>query len=362
LKTWDIIIAGAGLIGVSLALELRRRGADVLVLERGEPGRESSSAAAGMLAAADPETPPALRPLAMESARIFPEFVGQLESLSGMQVDFRRHGSIALLADPETPPAHRQLTSDELQRLEPSLQPQHYSAFFLQEDSVDPDLLMQAALIAAQKAGVELRSHTAVEQMRAAGPHVEVIAGGERLAARKAVNCCGAWSGAPVKPRKGQMLYLQPQTANLLTHVLRAPEVYLVPRSSGKILVGATVEDVGFNKTVEAETMHHLHRQAARFVPELASAKVVSSWAGLRPGTPDDLPVLGETQIKGIFIASGHFRNGILLAPATAKLMADLLREKPLPMDLSAFRPSRFAPRRHGEEQNLTADDADSTD
>ena len=343
MKSWDIIIAGAGIIGVSLALELRQRGADVLVLERGEPGRESSSAAAGMLAAADLETPPELRPLALQSARMFPEFARRIESLSGMQVDFCRHGSIALLADPEAPPFHRKLTSEELQRLEPYLELQSYSAFFLQEDSVDPDLLMQAALKAADKAGVEIRSHAAVEQMQSRDSHVEVVAEGEPLRARKAVNCCGAWSGLPVKPRKGQMLYLQPQTTNLLAHVFRAPEVYLVPRSSGKILVGATVEDVGFNKTVEPETIHHLHQAAAKFIPDLASANVTTSWAGLRPGTPDDLPILGETPSHGIFIASGHFRNGILLAPITAEVMADLLEEKPLPLDLCAFAVSRFA-------------------
>jgi len=342
LKSWDFIIAGAGIIGVSLALELRQSGADVLVLERGEPGRESSSAAAGMLAAADPETPPALRPLALQSTRMFPEFVRQIESLSGMQVDFRQQGSIALLAEPEAPPAHRKLTTEELQRLEPSLQPQSYSAFFLQEDSVDPDLLMQAALKAAQKAGVEIRSRAAVEQMQPRDSHVEVIAEGVSVRAGKAVNCCGAWSGVPVKPRKGQMLYLQPQTANLLTHVFRAPEVYLVPRSSGKILAGATVEDVGFNKTVEPETIHHLHQAAAKFIPGLASANVIASWAGLRPGTPDDLPVLGETASANVFIASGHFRNGILLAPIKATVMADLLQEKPLQVDLSAFAFSRF--------------------
>lgn len=342
LKTCDVIIAGGGIIGVSLALELRLRGADVMVLERGEAGRESSSAAAGMLAAADPETPPALRPLALASARMFPEFVHQIESRSGMQVDFRQHGSIALLAGPETPPAHRKLTTEELQRLEPALHPQSYSAFFLQEDSVDPDLLMQAALIAAQKAGVELRSHSAVEQMHSRDARVEVLVAGERLSAGKAVNCCGAWSGVPVKPRKGQMLYLQPQTTNLLTHVFRAPEVYLVPRSSGKILVGATVEDVGFDKTVEAKTIHHLHEAAAKFIPELATAKVIASWAGLRPGTPDDLPVLGETSSPGVFIASGHFRNGILLAPVTARIMADRLEEKPLQWDISPFALSRF--------------------
>ena len=336
-------MAGAGIIGVSLALELRERGAKVLVFDRGGPGRESSSAAAGMLAPSDPETPGPLRLLAAESARLFPAFVRKLENISKMQVDFRPHGSIALSEEPHLPHTYRKLSSLELQQLEPALRVRSYPAFFVQEHSVDPDLLMQAALAAAKRFGVDIRGNTAVEQMRSAGGQVEVVAGGEHFTARAAVNCCGAWSGAPVTPRKGQMLYLQPQKPDLLTHVVRAPEVYLLPRSSGKILVGATVEDVGYDKTVESETIGNLHRSAASFVPELETADVVASWAGLRPGTPDDLPVLGPAEIPGIFIASGHFRNGILLAPVTAQVMADLIAGKSLEMDISQFSPTRFS-------------------
>lgn len=332
---------------MSLALELRQRGADMLVLDRGEPGREASSAAAGMLAAADPDTPVQLQSFAAESARLYPEFVQTLQAASGINVDFRRQGTIVFPEGPDfesshTPPGHIKLSSEDLKRLEPELQSPGYSAYFLQEDSVDPDLLLEAAVKAVRQAGVEVRSHTAIQRVLAQDGSIEVTAGEQRFVARVAVNCRGAWAGAPVKPRKGQMCYLRPQSPGLLTHVVRAPEAYLVPRSSGKILVGATLEDAGFDKSVEAKTVEMLHRAAAKLVPELADAPVVQSWAGLRPGTPDDLPIMGETEIRGILISSGHFRNGILLAPAAAKVMADLIMGAPLGMDLAPFSPARF--------------------
>ena len=312
MKSWDVIIAGAGIIGVSLALELRERGLAVLVLDRAAPGGESSSAAAGMLAAADPETPPALRPMAFESARMFPEFVRKLETAGKIQVDFRRTGTIALLHDEPAPAEYRPLPADELQRLEPSLKSTGQSAFFVQEDSVDPSLLMQAALAAAHNLGVEIRGHAEIKDIRRAGQGVEVFTPADTFTARYAVDCRGAWSGAPVRPRKGQMLYVLPR-ADVLRHVLRAPDVYLVPRSSGKVLIGATVEDVGYDKSVDPATIHSLLSAAAKYLPELASATITHSWAGLRPGTPDGLPILGPTETPGIFVASGHFRNGILL-------------------------------------------------
>jgi glycine oxidase len=342
-KTWDVVIAGGGIIGLSLALELRRRGADVLVLDRGEPGREASSAAAGMLAPGDPETPLELRQFAVESARLYPEFVQQLQKASGINVDFRQHGTIVFLERSDAPPGHTRLSFEELQQLEPALQTDRHSAFFLQENSVDPDRLSRAAVQAAHNARVEIRSYTDVQQMSSHNGNIEVTAKAERFVARAAVNCQGAWAGAPVKPRKGQMCYLSPQNPGLLNHVVRAPAAYLVPRSSGKILVGATVEDAGFDKSVEPETVENLCRAAAVLIPDLAPAPVVQSWAGLRPGTPDDLPIMGETETQGILISSGHFRNGILLAPAAAGVMADLIMARPSTIDISAFSPARFA-------------------
>jgi glycine oxidase len=138
------------------------------------------------------------------------------------------------------------------------------------------------------------------------------------------------------------MLSVRQPASALLEHVVMTPEVYMVPRSSGKIVIGATVEDVGFDKTVQAATIHTLHRTASRFVPDLEKAPVIESWAGLRPGSPDDLPLLGETETPGVFAATGHFRNGILLAPVTARIMANLITAKPAGIDICAFSPGRF--------------------
>ncbi len=338
-----MIIAGAGIIGVSLALELRERGASVLVLDQGVPGSESSSAAAGMLAASDPATPPALRPLAIESARIFPEYVARLEELSSIETDFRRHGTIALLGGAATAPAeYTRLSIVDLHRLEPMLNGHGQQAFFIQEDTVDPRLLMRAALTTAQQSGVEIRANTEVRAIRAGRKNVEVETTMGVLPARAAVNCRGAWAGAPVRPRKGQMLYVHPQKSNLIQHVVHAPDVYIVPRGSGKILVGATVEDTGFSKAVEPSTIQQLLSVATKYLPELGSSPIVESWAGLRPGTPDDLPILGPTDVPGIFAATGHFRNGILLAPITARIMADVVTGKKPEFNISPFAASRF--------------------
>ena len=342
MKLWDVIISGAGIIGVSLALELHARGAQVLVLDRGEPGREASSAAAGMLAAADPETPLTLRPLAIASAQIFPDYVQRLEAAAQIQVDFRRLGTISLLEEHSAPREYKSLSGSDLQLLAPSLNSHSLSAFFVEEDSVDPLLLMQAALAAARNLGIEIRRNAAVKDICARDGKVEVSSSAGEFTARSFVNCQGAWSGAPVKPRKGQMLYVQPKT-NLLQHVLRTPEIYIVPRSTGKILIGATVEDVGFDKSVDTSTIQALLSAAAKYLPELATAPITQSWAGLRPGTPDDLPILGPTKIPGAFVASGHFRNGILLAPITARIMTTLLEGRTSPLDITAFSPARFA-------------------
>jgi glycine oxidase len=267
--------------------------------------------------------------------------VQKLESAAHMQVDFRRLGTIALLEEAASPSEYKKISVSDLQRLEPSTNSNGLQTFFVQEDSVDPYLLMKAAVGAAQNQGIEIRGHATVKEIREHGSKVQVSVEAGQLTANSYVNCQGAWSGAPVKPRKGQMLYVQP-SAKILQHVLRTPEVYIVPRSSDKILIGATVEDVGFDKSVSTSTIHNMLGSAAKYLPELAPATITQSWAGLRPGTPDDLPIIGATDIPNSFIASGHFRNGILLAPVTARIVADLIEGKPSFLDISQFSPARF--------------------
>ena len=167
--------------------------------------------------------------------------------------------------------------------------------------------------------------------------------------ASKIVNCAGCWSGqifslfcCPTRPVKGQMLCLVMHPRNLLKHVIRTPDVYLIPRSDGRLLVGATVEEAGFDKRTDPDTIQRLHRAALKLVPKLTDARILEDWAGLRPGTPDNLPILGATEIPGYYAATGHFRDGILLAPITAKVMADVIEGYKPEYDLSPFSPSRF--------------------
>ena len=166
--------------------------------------------------------------------------------------------------------------------------------------------------------------------------------------APKIVNCAGAWSGQigphafPTRPVKGQMLCLVMHPRHLLKHVVRTPEVYLIPRSDGRLLVGATVEEAGFDKRTVPDTIQRLHRAALKLVPKLADAKILEDWAGLRPGTPDNLPILGATSTPGYYAATGHFRDGILLAPITAQVMADVIEGRRPQHGLTPFSPSRF--------------------
>jgi glycine oxidase len=196
---------------------------------------------------------------------------------------------------------------------------------------------------------VKVAHGSAVTKVTHAGDGFEVLTENAKYLGGAVVNCCGAWAGkidsptkVPTKPRKGQMFSVIPRQPGLLQHVVRTEEIYLVPRSDGRVLIGATVEDVGFEKQVDADTILDMRRLAEQIVPEIAQAKVGESWAGLRPGTPDDLPILGESKIPGYFIATGHFRNGILLSPVTALVISRLLRGEAPEYALEAFSPSRF--------------------
>jgi glycine oxidase len=352
-KTWDAIIVGGGIIGLSLSIALRKRGATVLIVERGEPGRESSYAAAGMLADFPLEMPSALQSLATASARMYPEFVHELEDESGMSVDLRDQGTI-LFPTPEQLRDHPSLATESplpspLSELEPELGQVDLPAVYLKERSVDPRALSAAALKAARHRGVDISSGTAVtEVLLANGRASGVSTGKTTYSAPVVVNCAGAWAGQvlpcpfPTRPVKGQMLSLAGVSRDLLRHVIRAPEIYLVPRSDGRILAGATVEDAGYDKRTEVDTIQHMHQAAIHLVPALAQARRLEAWAGLRPGSPDNLPILGATAAPGYFVATGHFRDGILLTPVTAQVMAQMITGSKPEHDLSAFSPSRF--------------------
>jgi glycine oxidase len=385
-KTWDVIVIGGGLIGLSLAIALRKRGATVLVVERGEPGREASHAAGGMLVDCPLETAPALQQLATASAKMYPEFAHELEVEWGMKVDLRDQGTIVLLKQEHLQEhlAHPEFANffrpADLETLEPNLGMPPYekeiefrgtlaedgdemsheefsevcrtrlqNAFYLKERSVDPRALTAAALKTAKNRGIDFSSGDAVTAVNLSDGHTcGVTTTKTSFLAEKIVNCAGAWSGRigpdpmPTRPVKGQMLCVVMQPRDLLRHVIRTPDVYLIPRSDGRLLIGATVEEAGFDKQTVPPTIQLLRHAALKIVPRLADARILEDWAGLRPGTPDSLPILGATPTPGYYVATGHFRDGILLAPITAEVMAEVIEGHIPEHDLTAFSLARF--------------------
>ncbi len=326
----------------------------MLIVERGEPGREASSAAGGMLVDCSLETHVALQSLATASARLYPEFVHQIETESGMKVDLRDQGAIIF---PLPEQVHQYaglnpaaLLNAPLAELEPALARDSRVAFHLKERSVDPQALAAAAVKAAKHRGVDFSSgDPAISVNLSNGRVTGLTTPKTTFLAPKVINCAGAWAGQiaphkfPTRPVKGQMLSLAAPFRALLSHVVRAPEVYLIPRSDGRIVVGTTVEQVGFDKRTDVPTIQRLYQAAVKMIPALRDAKILRDWAGLRPGTPDGLPILGATATPGYYVATGHFRDGILLAPITAEVMADVIAGNPCPQDLSPFSPGRFA-------------------
>jgi glycine oxidase len=361
MKSSDTIIIGAGIIGLSLAIELRKKGLRVLVVERGEPGREASYAAAGMLAASGDEFPSLLKPLAEESARMYPEFVHELEDESGLKIDLRHQGTILILCDGGFPETSELLSPQRLKSLEPEVElppvlatasakgktSQDICAAYLPERSVDPHALVAAAYKAARHRDVDLSSNAPVKSLIIEGGHVVgVLTDRAKYSAPIVINCAGAWAGAiapyefPVRPIKGQMLAVVEAPA--LQHVIRSPKVYLVPRSDGRLVIGSTLEDVGYRKDTDVTTLQRLFEAAVELVPGIAKSRRHEAWAGLRPATPDELPILGETAVSGYFIATGHYRDGILLAPATATVMSNIVIGESPRLDLRPFSPQRF--------------------
>jgi glycine oxidase len=351
-KTWDVIVIGVGIIGLSLARELRKRGAAVLVVERGEAGREASYAAGGMIANCGDESAPALKPLADASAAMFPEFAHELQDESGVDVDLRAQGTLLFPHPGQSPAAiaGAQPLPGPLLAIEPELAARNHPVVFLAERSVCPRALVEAALKAARHRGVDLSQREPVISVDLAdGRVIGVTTEKTTFRAPKVVNCAGAWAGQippyafPTRPVKGQMICFAVPRRELLQHVVRSPEIYLIPRSDGRLLAGATVEEAGFDKRTVPDTIQHLHSAAIAMLPALQAARMLEAWAGLRPGTPDSLPILGTSPTPGYYVATGHFRDGILLTPITARLMAQVIAGEKPEHDLSAFGFARFS-------------------
>ncbi len=337
----DVCIAGAGIIGLSLALELDARGLEVTVLDAGPPLGQASSAAAGMLAAGDPENPPALWPLAELSLGLYPDFLARIQALSGVGVPFQTGRTLQAL--PQGYSWGEVLAEGRLREVCPELVAGGRRFIELEEQSIDPRQLGAALLAAVHAANVKLYAERRFTKFAMSAEGVLVSTSAGTVSAGCFVDCTGAWAAPLVVPKKGQMLSIELPFA--LETVVRTREVYIVPRTvgpqAGRAVIGATIEDVGFDRTTHDEDIARLRSFAAALLPSLGTATMVEQWAGLRPGTLDELPVLGEIAERH-WIAAGHYRNGILLAPGTARVLAQRITGETVAISLESFSPERF--------------------
>lgn len=368
-----MIVVGGGAIGLCCAWRLARGGAKTVVLDRAEPPAGATRVAAGMLAPIGELAfgEPELLRMTIAAAELYPDFVAELEAASELGSGYARHGALHIALDRDEAAELRRV--HDLQRslglgaewlpprrcreLEPGLTPSFNGGVHAPEEAAIDPRRMTAALLAALAAeGVEVRSGTDVIASLRAGERLEGVrtGAGEELLADRVVLATGAWAGAagwlpeealpPVRPVKGEILELRsPDGAPPCERIVASERVYLVPRPDGRLIVGATTEERGFDATVTAGGVHELLREAYRLLPDVAEMELAESMAGLRPGTPDNLPLIGPGALDGLILACGHYRNGILLAPLTGEAVADLIAGGELPNSVAAADPERLA-------------------
>jgi glycine oxidase len=365
-RSYDAIIAGGGLIGSAIALELARNDLRVALFDAKEPGREASWASAGILSPA-PENPGMISmvPIGKASLAMYPEFIAEVEERSGFPTGYRSKGTVEALFSRHAREElntiialHRGLglkaeaiSAKEAREMEPALSQEIEAAVLRpQEASVDNRLLTKALIEAAKKSGAEINAAAAVQGIwRERSQCLGAVVNGENISAKHTIVAAGSFSSqiagaekyAPVRPAKGQMVSLRCDAAKI-ERVLWSERIYVVPRNDGRILCGATVEHVGFDKSVTASGVHANLDGAIELAPVLASAYIEETWAGLRPDTPDHMPILGPTELEGLLIATGHFRSGVLLTPVTAKLIGEFITAKTPSVDWEKFSPMRF--------------------
>ncbi len=351
----DLAIVGGGAIGLAIGWRAAQAGLRVTVLERGEPGGATSAVAAGMIAPiaeADPTEQPLLS-LALASASAYPEFVGELRACSGIDPGYLTCGTLMSARDEDEAIvlereqemrrslglAVRRLTPSQARELEPALAPTLRGALELEGDcAIDPRRLTRALAGALRAAGGELRRAevTALTSTREIVTGVE-LAGGERLPAHQVVIAAGPWSDTlpgvpeaarvPIRPVKGQVLRLRdPAGPGLLTRVLRMQPGYVVPRGDGRYVLGASMEERGFDTAITVGPVFELLRDATELLPGLSELVIEELVAGIRPGTPDNRPAIGPGLLDGLHWATGHYRHGILLTPVSAEIALAALR------------------------------------
>jgi glycine oxidase len=358
----DVLIIGAGIIGASCAWRLSQAGLSVKVLDRTAPGSEASQAALGVLTFhGRPDTmPKPLRVLAQRSGDFYPAIIDELEESVGGRVYFRQEGQLLLaftgddiaLLD-ETLRVNRaegveleRASVEEALMMEPNLNPELAGALYSPNDAwVDNTSLTQAIVRAAQQTGVEFEQAEVTSVEVGTGRVDSVKSGDTRYETDWVVLAAGAWSGqiwnVPVTPRRGQAYSVE---GSYFRRVIHSPRAYIVPKGDAQTMLGATVEDVGFDLTNTPEGLSAISKRAFEISPMLETSTFVGAWAGLRPGTPDDLPIIGvPTDLPNLVIAAGHFRSGILLAPITADLVTRIVMGDTPDLDLAPYSPDRDA-------------------
>jgi glycine oxidase len=366
MNSFDVVIAGGGLIGGSIALELAEAGLTVGLYDTREPGREASWASAGMISPA-PESPAMIPsvPISLGSVALYPEFIRRVEGVTGRNVGYRKDGALdAILAgnvqeELSTIIALQHgvglraeaLSAEQARELEPALTEEIEAAIFRPDEaSLDNRAFTDAVLEAARIKGAKIFAANGAAAVWREGQRSKgLILEQGRVAAKWTVIAAGCFSAriegaapyAPVFPAKGQMVALRCESVSL-RHVLWVEHTYLVPRSDGRIIAGSTIERTGFDHDVTAGGIRKILRGALLLVPALENARIEETWAGLRPDSPDHLPIIGPTDIDGLLVATGHFRSGILLAPITARLIGEWVTKQKVSLDWERFSPMRF--------------------
>jgi len=366
MSSFDVVIAGGGVIGGSIALELAEGGMKVGLYDAREPGREASWASAGMISPA-PESPAMIpyMPISLGSVALYPEFIRRVEEVTGKNVGYRKSGALdAILAgnvqeELSTIIALQHgvglraeaLSAEQARELEPALTEEIEAAIFRPDEaSLDNRVFTDAVLEAARIKGARIFAGNGAAAVWREGERAKgLILEQGRVEAKWTIIAAGCFSAriegaapyAPVFPAKGQMVALRCESVSL-RHVLWVDHTYLVPRSDGRIIAGSTIERTGFDHDVTAGGIQKILGGALLLVPALEKARIEETWAGLRPDSPDHLPIIGPTDIDGLLVATGHFRSGILLAPITARLIGEWVMKQRVSLDWERFSPMRF--------------------
>ena len=369
MKTYDAVIAGGGLIGACIALELAEAGLRVGLYDAREPGREASWASAGMISPA-PENPGMIpfMPMGLASVALYPAFIRNVEELTGKDVGYRKDGALDIILDGAAKDVQEELSTiialqrgvglhaeamsaERAREMEPALTEETLAAIFrADEASLDARAFTEAVLQAARQRGVEIFAGNGAKALKKEGMRCRgfVLEKGEAQA-KWTIVAAGCFSAriegaepyAPVFPAKGQMLALRCEAVEI-KRILWLEHKYLVPRNGGRIIAGSTIERTGFDHDVTAGGIHAILSEVMKIVPALEKARIEETWAGLRPDSPDHLPIIGPTDVDGLLIATGHFRSGVLLAPITARLIREWVTAQRVSVDWERVSPLRF--------------------